>query len=174
MMDPYPAPDFVIPGMKVGCLPYQALADSTLECFFSAACLNRTAQMISNLPVASWPKPLNDTTMISFSLHTPVSIIFSNSIIDHWKEFINFTGYYDICEPVECTFTTVRRNSIVYLITLLIGLYGGLTVGLRIIVPLLIKTVRSIFNNFKQRCLSKRQRQQRISNETGVSIQQIR
>ena len=76
-------------------------------------------------------------------------------MLDHWDEARNFSGYYDVCEPVLCTFTTIQKKSIIYLFTLLIGLYGGLTVALRIIAPLLIVFGHFLHSQFKQRCLSR-------------------
>ena len=155
MMEPYPPPEFVIPGMKVGCLPYHALANSTLECFFSAACLNATARWISSLPPASWPKPLNGSGMSSFLPNTSVGDILGDGMLDHWSEARNFSGYYHICEPLLCTFTTIRKNGVLYLLILLIGLYGGLTVALRMITPQMIVLGRILHHRLKQKCLSR-------------------
>ena len=156
-MDPYPAPDYVVPGMKVGCLPYQALANSTLVCFFSASCLGDTARWISSLPPSVLPKPLSRSGMINFEPNTPVSVIFANVMLDHWKQAVNYSCYYHACDPVQCTFAASSKNSFIYLVTLIIGLYGGLTVTLRIIAPLLIVCGRFVLHQFKQRCLLRRQ-----------------
>ena len=150
-MEPYPAADFIIPGMKVGCLPYLALADSHLECFFSAKCLNDTARWISNLSSDSWPRPMDRSAMIKFAPNTSLGFVFTEMMLDHWKEGRNFSGYYHVCEPVQCTFTTVRANSFIYLFTLLIGLYGGLTVALRIIAPLVVQAMRFIVCQYKKK-----------------------
>ena len=138
-MDPYPAPDFIVPGMRVGCLPYDALADSTLECFFSETCLNETARWISNLGVNFRPRPLNGSAMNNFLPKTPFKTVLAMAMIDHWKSATNYSGYYHACEPVHCTFTIVRKNSFMYLIVLLLGLYGGLTVALRIMAPWVVR-----------------------------------
>ena len=61
------------------------------------------------------------------------------AMIDHWKSATNYSGYYHACEPVQCTFMIVRKNSVVYSIVLLLGLYGGLTVALRIIAPWIVR-----------------------------------
>ena len=161
-MDPYPPPDFVVPGMKVGCLPYQALANSTLECFFSAPCLDDTVRWISSLPPSIRPMPLSRSAMIKFEPETPVSVIFASVMLDHWEQAVNYSGYYHACEPVLCTFAASRKNSFIYLVTLIIGLYGGLTVTLRIIAPLIIVCGRFVLHQFKQRCLLRRQ------NHTGM------
>ena len=159
-MEPNPAADFVFPGMKVGCLPYQALADSTLECFYSAACLHEATPWISNQPAVARSHAMNGSSMVFFSSNTPVSVIFANKMLDHWKNTTSFSGYYHACEPVQCTFTTTRKNSFIYLITLLIGLYGGLTVALRIASPGIVRLGRFAFAQFTKRCKSSSQHQQ--------------
>ena len=161
-MEPYPGPEFVIPGMKVGCLPYEALYESTLECFFSARCLNDTARWISSLPPDAWPKPLGGAAMVKFKSKTPVSFILSEIIIDDWKYESNFSRYYGVCAPVQCTYLTNRKNSFLYLMTLLIGLYGGLSIVFRIIAPLLVQ-YRYLFC-----CLCKRRPMSKAHNQQGI------
>ena len=163
-MDPYPAPDFVVPGMRVGCLPYDALADSTLECFFSETCLNDTERWISSLPVASRPKPLNSSAMSHFLPRTPFNTILAMAMIDHWKNATNYSGYYHACEPIQCTYTTVKRNGFIYLIVLLIGLYGGLTVALRIISPWAARGRHFFLCQFQKRSRSS------LQTQTGLRV----
>ena len=162
MMDPYPSADFIIPGMKVGCLPYDALASSTLECFFSTVCLNSTSRWISSLPKSSWPKPLNSSSMIVFTPNTSVASILSHVLVDHWIQAKHFSGYYHVCKPIQCTYVVYKKPNIVYLITLLIGLYGGLTVALRIVAPILVQYKRSICCCFNRRALTSLPDQQGI------------
>ena len=151
--------------MKVGCLPYHALAASTLECFFSAECLKETASRISSLPAKSRPVPLNGSAMRSFLPNTSVSAIFTYSMLDRWQESSDFSGYFHSCEPVQCSFTTLRKNRFIYLTTLLIGVFGGLTVALHIITPFLVRAVRYVFHFIKRTLLSGRKHQSVISHE---------
>ena len=169
MMEPYPGPEFVIPGMKVGCLPYEALHESTLECFFSAQCLNETARRISSLPPAAWPKPLGSAAKRRFGSYTPVSFIFSEIILDHWTNSSDYARYYDACAPVQCTYLTIRKNSFIYLVTLLIGLYGGLSIVFRIIAPLLVQYRHLFCCICRRRPVSSPQNQQGILVDSMIS-----
>ena len=150
-MDPSPPPIFVIPGMKVGCMPYDAMIDSTLECFFSQSCLNTTARWISNLPPELRPKALDSSKMSQFKPNTPIRHLIDKQMVDQWSNGINFEGYYRSCAPSQCTYTVVQYNSFAYVISLLIGLYGGLTVALRFMAPLIVKFGRSMYENIKAR-----------------------
>lgn len=141
-MIPEPPPVFVVPGMRVGCFPYYAIRDASLECFFDSACLNSTAQWISTLPASAWPKPLNSSTVSIFSPTTTVSSIFEQQMVENWEPLTNFSNYYKACSPIECTYTLTKRGDLIYVVTTLIGLFGGLLVALKFVSPLMIDVYR--------------------------------
>ena len=154
-MDPSPPPIFVIPGMKVGCMPYDAMIKSTLECFFSQSCLNTTARWISNLPPEQWPRAL-DRWMVSTSKpETTIENLVNERMVERWINSTDFAGYYRSCAPSQCTYTVVRYNSFAYVISLLIGLYGGLTVALRFMAPFIVKFGRRLYEYFKTKIHSR-------------------
>lgn len=150
MMNPSPPALFIIPGMSVGCLPYDALSSSTLECFFSSACLNTTAQWISTLPPSDWPKPLDSSKMTRFSINSTLASIMDEQMIDRWDNTVDFASYYTICAPTQCTYTFVGYGNFLDIITLFIGLVGGLNIALRIIAPLVIQVVRYLMQKFSK------------------------
>ena len=153
-MNPHPKAVFSVPGMKVGCTPFDAMKHSSLKCFFSSSCLNETARWISNLPPNEWPRPLNSSSMTSFRSETYVSELISQQMVDRWTYGKDFVGYYTACAPRQCSYTLVRRNSFAYVITLLIGLQGGLTVALRLMAPFIVSSSRRLHHWYKtrQRC----------------------
>lgn len=144
MMTPQPPPVFEVTGMRVGCTPYRALVKSTLECFFDAACLNATAQWISTLPDTDWPRPLNHSKLLRYSFNTPTTDIFDQSMVEQLDIAKHFSAYYAACAPVECTYALPQRNAFIYVITMIIGLFGGLAVGIRTLSPIMIKFGRYI------------------------------
>ena len=163
-MIPQPPPVFIIPGMHVGCTPFQAFSGSTLECFFDPACLNVTAGHISTLPSSAWPKPLNPLLPSHFSRKATISEILAPQMVEEWSNARNFTNYYGICAPSECTYTFKQRNEPLYVLTTLIGLFGGLIVSLRILAPMIVqlfRTVRNYFASCTQSSSDDEQEQQR-------------
>ena len=152
-MDPHPPAIFTIPGMRVGCLPYDAMMSSTLECFFSASCLNATAPFISHLLPNEWPMALDESTLTTLRSNTRMDTIISQWMVDRWEYATDFSGYYAACAPIECIYasTSTRFDNKIYLATLLISLYGGLTVILRIVIPFLVKCARSLHRRCKAR-----------------------
>ena len=150
-MVPQPPPAFVVPGMKVGCLVFNALIASTLECFYDPICLNTTATWISTLSPAAWPKPLDRTRPSRFLPTSAMSSILSEQMVENWTTVTNFTSYYATCSPIECIFTISERSNIIYVITILLGSFGGLMVVLRIVSPLLIRLYHFFTEYFSKR-----------------------
>ncbi|CAF4658074.1 unnamed protein product [Rotaria sp. Silwood2] len=147
-MTPQPPPIFVIPGMRVACMPYTALVAATLECFFDPVCLNATAQQISILPPTIWPEALNSSIPSRFSRTSSISSLLEAQMVETWETQISFSNYYNACSPTECTYTRTNRGNVIYVITTLLGLFGGLLVALRIISPLSIQFLRYIQENY--------------------------
>ena len=148
MMNPSPPARFIVPGMNVGCMPYDALSTGTLECLFSSACVNSTAQWISNLPMADWPKPLDRSKLTKSQFNSTVASIVDQQMIDRWNNQVDFADYYRICAPTQCVYTFVGHENFLYIVTLLFGLFGGLNVTLRIMAPLIIEVARYIMQRF--------------------------
>lgn len=148
LMNPSPPPVFVVTGMRVGCFPYEALISGTLECFYEPECLNNTARWVSSLPPSAWPKPLDRTRQSRFYPNTSIGLLFDENMVEQVNLRKNFSAYYDSCAPSYCTYTIMRRNSWVYILTLLLGLYGGLTTVLRIAVPRLVQVGRYVHTKY--------------------------
>jgi hypothetical protein len=137
--------------MRVGCTPYDALMNSTLECFFDPFCLNATAQIISNLSNADWPKPLNKSKQSRFLFNDSIGSILEYQMIEELNGIRNFSQYYSVCAPLQCTYTFVGYNNFIYVITMMASLFGGLTAILRIMAPTIVQFVRSIQTYFRTR-----------------------
>lgn len=140
--------------MKVGCMVYESLRYSNFECFFSESCFNQTATLISKLPPMLWPKPLNRSNLFRFTPNDTFDSILQQFMVEKWNNRTEFTGYFNSCSPSQCTYRAIWRNDFIFLISRLIGLFGGLSVSLRIISPMIIKVYHYIY----VRLHSKRQR----------------
>ena len=156
-MSPSPSAVLIVPGFRVGCTPYYALVQSTLECLFNSTCINMTAQWISNLPPSLWPKPLNSSLRSIYPVNEEIKTIYDQMMTDTWKTTKDFSSYYAICAPMECTYTYIARFDLLYLITMLTGLFGGLIVTFRSISPYLVQ----LYDHFRTLYVERRQRQLR-------------
>jgi hypothetical protein len=63
-------------------------------------------------------------------------------MVEEWNSSIMYENYFNECEPIECTYTRQTKNSIIYIVTTITGLIGGLITVLRLIVPRLVKFAR--------------------------------
>lgn len=62
-------------------------------------------------------------------------------MIETWNENFNYNQYYEKCAPKLCTYLIIIRNNALYVIITMIGLIGGLSVALRIIVPFAVSSI---------------------------------
>jgi hypothetical protein len=141
VMVPHPRPDFVVPGMRVGCLPYEAFLKSDLQCFFSEDCLHQTATKISTSPPDQWPRVLSLVGLVNFTATSTVDDLLRRELVDHWHHVKSYAGYYNACVPIECVYRVERYKDVISVLTLIIGLYGGLSVVLRFVAPWIVVAV---------------------------------
>ncbi|CAF1102361.1 unnamed protein product [Didymodactylos carnosus] len=63
-------------------------------------------------------------------------------MVEEWNSNASFSSYYKQCAPQECTYTYSGHNNVVYIVTTIIGLVGGLTKVLQVIIPPTVEFVR--------------------------------
>ena len=54
--------------------------------------------------------------------------------IESWERTNNYSGYFTSCAPSSCRYTYAERSNVIYILTTFLGLYGGLTVGIKVLV----------------------------------------
>ncbi|CAF0824433.1 unnamed protein product [Adineta ricciae] len=128
---------FNISGLQVGCLPYNSLLQSTLECFFNQSCID---QIQEYLPALAFVSPLSAHSR--FQQNTTVKHLLDQLLIESWNQINNFTAYFQSCSPHSCTYSYDRRFNILYVIVKLIGIFGGLKMMLKFSAPLIVKLIR--------------------------------
>ncbi len=85
---------------------------------------------------------LNPNLTSRFYVNSTVSDIMNALMIENWTENINYSFYYNNCNPISCSYTIIKRFNILTVLTTILGLIGGLSVVLGIILPPIIKLVR--------------------------------
>jgi hypothetical protein len=141
--------EVVLPGLIVGCWPIHGLRMSTLECFFSSSCINTIINylgyftQIDGSPPVNFTlsnvtslviNPLNSSIPSRFAPNTLIGTLIDNFFIDQWINASIYENYYTVCSPSECSYEYVRQNGAVYIVTSIISIYGGLTIGLKFLV----------------------------------------
>jgi hypothetical protein len=132
---------FGVPGLYVGCYPVQALFESTLECYYNQSCMDTIALY---LPANTGSENFTALNTSQNQANETIGAIIDRMFIDTWISNVSFTSYYHACSPVSCTYEYTRRRSIISLVTIVIGIFGGLTTAFKIIIFILLKIMGKI------------------------------
>ena len=68
----------------------------------------------------------------------PLSMLSRNYSSKILSNQLSYASYYSQCQPQFCQYTVTERSELLYVVTSLLGFYGGLSVVLRLIIPHLI------------------------------------
>jgi hypothetical protein len=137
----YPSrtPVFIVPGFYTGCYVIEALLQSNLQCFYDQNCIN---QLQTYMPSSS---SIQMTALYSsssqYSANTTLSILLDQLMTEEWKSSISYDNYYAECQPIQCSYTIQTRHDVTYIISMLIGVVGGMIAILQFIVPRLVEFI---------------------------------
>ena len=65
--------------------------------------------------------------------------LLADLFVEEWSIAMNYSQYVTACAPSICTYTETKKINISYTVTLLLGLYSGLTILLRLLAPFLVE-----------------------------------
>lgn len=133
---------FTIPGLYVGCYLVTAMRQSTLQCLYNQLCLNQLLFYLQS-PININVTALDGTKPSRFSTSTSVGEMLTILMVDSWIQNISYSPYYSQCQPSYCIYSIIGKNSFIYILTILIGLFGGLYKGLKMSVPIAVKFIRN-------------------------------
>jgi hypothetical protein len=70
-------------------------------------------------------------------------------MIEDWNFSYSFENFYHKCKPLSCSFTYEKKANIVYIITVITSLIGGINIILELISPIIIKIIFKFIGTFK-------------------------
>ncbi|CAF1281000.1 unnamed protein product [Adineta steineri] len=123
-------------GFFAGCTPVEGLLVNTLDCLYDIKCVELLIDYFPTLNQSN--VSLMDSILVPPNQNTSVYDHLLNLFIDEWSININYSKYYDECVPRSCTYTIIDQINFSYAFTLLISIYGGLIIILRLITPILV------------------------------------
>ncbi|CAF4117379.1 unnamed protein product [Rotaria sp. Silwood2] len=132
---------FSIPGLYIGCYAIEALLQSTLECFYNQTCIHELQSFLTLHPRIN-VTALDSTSPSRFLQNSTIQELVDKSMIEKWNRTIMHESYFNACQPTQCIYSYTTRNDILYIITTVLGLTGGLITIAKFISPLLVKLVR--------------------------------
>ncbi|UJR19293.1 hypothetical protein I4U23_022422 [Adineta vaga] len=133
--------DFKIEGIHIACSSMETLFQSNLACWYSSDCYQTVIKYWQNRTyfLSGLPTLLNNSISSRFESSTSLSTIIEHLMLDNWSKNISFNSYYTECIPQYCTYSITERRNILIVITILIGLFGGLNVVLKLSIPLIVQ-----------------------------------
>ena len=142
-----------IEGFKMGCTPTESFLMSTLECFYNASCIHQMQEQIkynatTNFTDASIPLSANSSQYLP---NTTVANLVDQLFIETWSTTINYTAYFQLCSPTSCSYTYVQHVSLLYTVTIVLGLFGGLNFVLKWISPAIIQIFLRVYQYREKR-----------------------
>jgi hypothetical protein len=100
--------------------------------------------------------PLDASLLTRYSVNSTIQELVDDLMIEEWNNSTMYETYYNECQPTKCTYEIETRNDIIYIVTTLFGITGGLATALKLILPRVVKLVRK-----------KREQQQQQQPDTG-------
>ncbi|UJR29494.1 hypothetical protein I4U23_010707 [Adineta vaga] len=140
-----------IQGLKMGCLPSESFRFSTFECFYNQSCIQLIQYYLNITNTSHSFSVLSSTNKSRFSINTNIDKLIDELFIEEWNIIINYSSYFSQCLPMICSYNYIQQYDILYSITMLFGLQGGLTIVLQWICPKLIQIIYRIYRYKRKR-----------------------
>ena len=143
---------FTIPSIHIACSMLETAMQSDLSCWYDTEC-------IDYLRTGFYPLGWNlsyDATALSTSLpskfrpDTLLQDVVDAMMVENYNATASFDAFYEKCRPSSCSYTYKERSSLLYMITTMIGLFGGLNIVLRLISRIVVKAVYRRANTQQQ------------------------
>jgi hypothetical protein len=134
-----------IRGLNMGCTATSSFLVSTLECFYNLSCIN----LING--VNTTDTPLLFANSSRFPPSTLITDLIDHLFVETWSTTINYSAYFILCSPISCSYTYVQQLNSFYLMTVILGLSGGLNVVLQGICPTMIYLLFKVYQCRKKR-----------------------
>lgn len=135
-LDGCPRPS--IEGIVSDCLMINGVLQSSLRCYFNQTCFSQLhPRVTSSITI------LNPENNHQANMNSTVEGLLNRFFLDQLSVQLDFTRYYQQCQPIYCSYSYRRRFDFVYVVTTIIGIVGGLNVVLRFLCPLIAKKISS-------------------------------
>lgn len=140
--------NFTLSDIVISCYVISSVQQSSLECFFNQTCLDAVQREIkSNRSINI---SILDTHSTHFKSVSLIGTILENVMIETWNEEMNYDEYFQKCAPEKCVYTYTAPLNRLYIMTTIVGLFGGLSVALKIIVPIIVRWIRNQMRTLRE------------------------
>ena len=145
------AVSYTFEGFRLGCYSLETILGSSLECFYSAKCIYEFRQalvipeeyLLFYETLTNGMIELNSTTT-RFNINDTIEILANEMFIESWTRNVSYERFFNSCAPSYCTHKDYYRFDALELLTTFLSVYVGLSLGTRIVAPLLMKTIQKL------------------------------
>jgi len=143
--------DWQLERLHGGCSIINSVLKSSMECWFNKTCLGQLRKLFKDASVSipDSVTPLNQTLSSRYYPSTSIETIFNEMMIEEWNFSYSIEKFYSKCKPSFCSFTYEKEINIVYIITIIVSLIGGINTILELISPFIIKMIFKVIDILK-------------------------
>ena len=141
----YTYPQAYVDDWKAGCFPIESLLLSSIQCLYNETCLDLIHSFINSSMTGNFT-PLDTNIISRFPQNITLNSIAQDLFIEALEANISFDAYFTECRPSFCSYSITKYWSILPIITTILGLYGGLTVALQLVVPYLFNILTRLIS----------------------------
>jgi hypothetical protein len=126
--------------LVIKCFPSESVLSSTLECWYNPTCtaLARRSYALVGVPNVFNSTPLDNTIPSRFPINRTIERVMYDLLLENWTVSFSYEQYYNTCAPISCTYTIEQQFDLFLFIVTAVATYGGLSKGLRLLIPLLV------------------------------------
>ena len=133
---------------SAGCFVMDMVLQSSLLCWYDLNCIDdiRTLFEFFGVPLSENVTLLDSLRPSRFPPNTSIDIIVNQMMVEQWNSNSSYEKFYQKCNPAYCSYSYQERIHLVYIVTTILGLIGGLDIILRLICPLIARIFLKCIN----------------------------
>ncbi len=140
--------------LAMRCLPTESALTSTLECWYNNTCFGAVlaAYAREGVPDIVDIMPLDANVPSRFPRNATVQVMMNELLLENWTVTVSYEQFYNGCAPLFCIYTTEQRFDWFYVIVTILGVYSGLSTGLKLILPIIVRLALFVLRRIRMRC----------------------
>ncbi|CAF3955137.1 unnamed protein product [Adineta steineri] len=139
---------FEVPGVLVGPFILHSVLQSNLSCLYNESCLSKLNTYLNDSL-----SPFNATPLAVPSSASSLPTINDTAktlMVDFWQLNSAYQQYFNVCNPLTCTYTYTHQFNILFIITTVISFIGGIVTVLMIVILPTVKFLRKKVKTFNR------------------------
>lgn len=147
-----------IPGLVKSCTTFESHANHDLRCFVNQTCVDMVISMYNvdmprRLPLPAETRAIKaiDISNTSVYTNTDTFAIIFQKMLEGWESEVSFERYYNYCAPDTCTYKYTSRWDLIYVVSTVFSLIGGLVVTFRLLIPIVAHILWWIVEEWRRR-----------------------